>query len=300
VKPVRLLVLILILAPIALQAADDFEPRNRIDVRIMAKVSFKPKENAFSYRYTIANHKAAKQSVWLLRVSMPDDGLVSGISGPDGWFKPGYTPKGMGWNPALRSLAFVTWASQPPFHIAPGQNEKGFSFTSIASLPGIVDYYAEGYAPPPRFPPGGAPEGPIPGYHDLTPYGPGVVGRTVGPVKPPAPLIPAVFVDYLIGMVEEAVRLGWIQDKEPRHDLLVDLKDAKAALLRGDTKAARKKLKDALDGAHAGKHGGENGKKENDREDRGGGNEERSAEGATLLHYNLRYLIAGLQSPDQD
>ncbi len=294
------LVLILILTPIALQAADEFEPRNRIDVHVTAQVSFNPKENAFTYRYTVANGKAAKQSVWRLRVSMPDDGLVTGISVPDGWFKPGYTPKGLGWNSALRSLAFVSWASQPPFHIAPGRKEKGFSFTSIASLPGIVDYYVEGYAPPPKFPPGGAPEGPIPGYDDLTPYGSGVVGRTVGPVKPPAPLIPAVFVDYLIGMVEEATRLGWVHDKDPRHSLLVDLKEAKAALLRGDTKAARKKLKDALDGAHAGKHGGENGKKENDKEDRGEGNEEPSAEGAALLRYNLRYLIAGLQSPDKN
>ncbi|HJW82110.1 MAG TPA: hypothetical protein VJ396_07685 [Acidiferrobacterales bacterium] len=299
-KPVISLALVLTLAPTTLLAADEFEPRNRIDVHVTAKVSYKSKENTFTYRYTVANGKDAKQSVWRLRVSMPDEGLAGEISRPDGWFKPRYTPKGMGWNPALRSLAFVSWASQPPFHIAPGQKEKGFSFNSTASLPGIVDYYVEGYAPPPKFPPGGAPDGPIPGYDDLTPYGPGVVGRTIGPVKPPAPLIPAVFVDYLIGMVEEATRLGWIRDKETRHSLLVDLKEAKAALLRGDIKAARKKLKDALDGVRVGEHGEEDGRKEKDKDNRGGEDKESSSEGAALLRYNLRYLIAGLQSPDKD
>jgi hypothetical protein len=178
-KPVISLALVLVFVPTALRAADEFELRNRIDVHVTAKVSFKPKENAFTYRYTVANGKAAKQSIWRLQINMPDDGLVQYISGPKGWFKPGQKPKGLGWNPILRSVAFASWTSQPPFHIEPGEKENDFVFTSAASLPGIVDYYVEGYAPPPKFPPGGAPEVPIIGYHNLTPYGPGVGGLTV-------------------------------------------------------------------------------------------------------------------------
>ncbi len=287
-------VLFLALLAIASLHAQEFEPGNRIDARVSAKVLHKPKENIFTYRYTVENGKTAAQSIWRLQINMPDDGLVQQMSGPAGWFEPGLSPKGRGWNPQLRSVAFVSWAAPTNVQIAPRKSGKGFAFISINSLPGIVNYYVEGYAPAPSFPAGGAPSGPIPGYDDLTPYGPGVVGRTVGPVKPPTPLIPAVFVDYLIGMVEEATRLGWMHDKEPRHSLLVDLKEAKAALLRGDTKAARKRLKDVLDGVRVGEHGEEDGRKEKDKDDRGGEGKESSAEGAALLRYNLRYLIARL------
>jgi len=276
VKRAFRLALIVLISPMV-QAADEFEPRNRIESQLTAKVSYKAKQNIFAYRYTVANGKAAKQSIWLLRVSMPDEGLANDLSAPEGWFKPGYTPKGLGWNATLRTQAFVTWASQPPFHVAPGRKEKGFAFSSTGSLPGIVDYYVEGYAPPPRFNPGGAPSGPIPGYDDLTPYGPGVVGRTVGPVKPPAPLIPAVFVDYLITITEEATQLGWIRGKDTKRDLIADLKSAKAALLRGDTKVARKQLKELLEGF-----------------DQDGDDEEITTEGVALLRYNVRYLIINL------
>lgn len=286
-------VLAALLATASLQA-QEFEPRNRIDARVSAKVLHKPKENIFTYRYTVVNGKTAVQSIWHLQINMPDDGLVQQMSGPAGWFEPGFSPKGLGWNPQLRAVAFVSWGAPAKAEIASGKSENGFAFTSVNSLPGIVDYYVEGYAPAPSFPAGGAPSGPIPGYDDLTPYGPGVVGRTVGPVMPPTPLIPAVFVDYLIGMVEEAARLGWIDGKESRQSLLIDLKEAKAALLRGDTKAARKRLKDALNGVRVGEHGEEDGRKEKDKDDRGGKDRESFAEGAALLRYNLKYLIASL------
>lgn len=88
-----------------------------------------------------------------------------------------------------------------------------------------------------------------------------------------------MFTDYLIGLAEEATRLGWIREKELKRELISDLKGAKAALLLDDTKAARKKLKELLEEL-----------------DDDGDDEEITTEGVALLRYNLKYLIANLRT----
>ncbi len=78
----------------------------------------------------------------------------------------------------------------------------------------------------------------IPGYDDLTPYGPGIVGRTIGPVQQPATLIPLVFLDYIVSLKHEAFRLGWITNKGIEQSLDAKLESAKAALQRGQPQTA--------------------------------------------------------------
>jgi hypothetical protein len=52
----------------------------------------------------------------------------------------------------------------------------------------------------------------IPGYTDLTPYGPGIVGKTVGPVMPPDPILSLTFLDTLLSYVRQSHELGWINN----------------------------------------------------------------------------------------
>jgi hypothetical protein len=61
---------------------------------------------------------------------------------------------------------------------------KGNIIMKSESLPGMIQFYVEGEHPFPNFPEFMAPDS-IPGYDNLTPYGRGIVGKTVGPVLPP-------------------------------------------------------------------------------------------------------------------
>jgi hypothetical protein len=257
-------------------AAQEFTPGNRVDVRISAEVEQLTNSNVFVYRYTVSNGPLAEQKVWRLEIIQRDDGLVQNPSSPAGWFEPGIKPKGRGYNPELKNIAFVGWGGPPEVQIAPGSSLRGFDFSSTGSLSGIVDYYAEGYAPPPSYPGSVPSDDPIPGYDDITPYGPGVVGRTIGPIRPPVPLIPAVFVDYLISQKHEAFALGWIKHDGLKKSLDAKLDSAKAALIRGQGKVAQNTLRALLNEVEA---------------QRGKG---LTSEAYALFKYNLHYLTDNL------
>ncbi|MBI5380030.1 MAG: hypothetical protein HZA23_07780 [Nitrospirae bacterium] len=116
----------------------------------------------------------------------------------------------------------------------------------------------------------------IPGYDDLTPYGPGVVGRTIGPVQPPATFIPLVFLDYLVSLKREAFSLGWIKNKGLEQSLDAKLESARAALQRGQPKTAQNALGALLNEVEAQQGKGLTG------------------EAYGLLNYNVQYLIERL------
>lgn len=255
--------------------AQEFTLRNRIDVQVHAEVEVDNTDSMF-YRYVLENREGAEQRIWSFQVIMRDDGLVEYVEGPDGWFDPGIKPKGLGYSSVLRAVAYVNWGAPLDAQIVPASTQKGFVIRSKHSLPGIIDYYVEGYAPPPKFEPGHAPEVPLPGYHDVSAYGPGVVGRIIGPVKRVEPLIPAVFVDYVISLKHEAARLGWIKNKGLVRSLDAKLDSAKVALVRGHTKAARNTLRALLNELKAQKNKGVAG------------------EAYSLLFFNLRHLMANL------
>jgi hypothetical protein len=270
---IALMALSLVLAmPVA---AQDFALRNRVAAQVRAQVQGATADQLV-YRYSITNDGAAEQSVWLFQLILRDDGLVARADGPASWFEPGIKPKGMGYDASLRAISYVNWGAPASAHIRPGGEQSGFAVESTNALPGIVDYYAEGYAPPPQFEPGSAPDGPVPGYHDLTAYGPGVVGRTVGPVRRVEPVIPAVFVEQVIALKHEAERLGWIKNKGLTRSLDAKLDSAKAALLRGQTHVARNTLNALFNELKA-------------QRDKGV-----SAEAYALLFFNMEYLLRQL------
>ncbi|MFZ3065995.1 MAG: hypothetical protein WA277_12015 [Nitrospirota bacterium] len=186
----------------------------------------------------------------------------------------------------------------------PSEKASGFMFRTSFGLPGIVDYYSEGDAPLPKCPEGGAVNF-IPGYDDLTPYGPGIVGKNIGPTTPPADFKPIPFLDYLISLKHEAYKLGWIvqgrdDDKGKREDeeegimksLDKKLEKAKAELIKGDTKEAIEKLKSFIHEVEAlYKEGREKEEKHNKEKE---GHSHITSEAYALLKYNTVYLIEQL------
>jgi len=159
--------------------------------------------------------------------------------------------------------------------INPGKTLAGFSLRTN-SLVGIIAFYAEGDHPLPKFPPGMAPDS-IPGYDDLTPYGAGVVGKTVGPVLPPDPFIAASFLDTLASYKHQAFALGWITNKGILNSLDQKLDNARKQLERGNTKAAKNILGAFINEVDAQK------------------DKHLSSEAYALLKYNAEYLIEKLE-----
>ena len=95
----------------------------------------------------------------------------------------------------------------------------------------------------------------IPGYDDLTPYGPGIVGKTIGPVLPPTPFVALVFLDTLISYKHQSVTLGWLkskrdddcdEDEKPDDGIVKNLDKrldkAKKELIQRDSVKARNEL----------------------------------------------------------
>jgi hypothetical protein len=99
-------------------------------------------------------------------------------------------------------------------------------------LPRITDYYAEGSHQVPWFPEGMA-EDSIPGYDDITPYGPGIVGRTIGFGVPARDRDSLAFLDTLASYVRQSVSLGWLTDPSLESKLLGDLSQIRSDLQNG-------------------------------------------------------------------
>ena len=157
-------------------------------------------------------------------------------------------------------------------------------FQTSFGLPGIADYYAVGDASLPRCPEGMAVDF-IPGYHDLTLYGPGIVGKTIGSTPPPADFKPIEFLDYIISMKHEAFSLGWVKNKGIENSLDVKLNNAKKKIEQGNIIAAKNILNAFINEVEAqgcetyqncpeGKH--------------------LTPEAYALLKYNVQYLIGKL------
>ena len=83
----------------------------------------------------------------------------------------------------------------------------------------------------------------IPGYSDLTLYGPGVVGKTVGPMLPPGPLDPTAFLDTLLSYTVQSRALGWIAEQTTADKYLGYFNSVKQSLSDSDFTAARNALK---------------------------------------------------------
>jgi hypothetical protein len=178
------------------------EPRNRITAIVEFSLDV-TKQGIYRFEYTVKNSIQSKQDIWnfMLIFRFPKDSIKKSSSVQQ-WWGPDMPNNG----PPF----WVSWSGPKDNKIKPGRSLSGFAFeTSV--LPGITEYYCEGYAPPPSFPEGMASDS-IPGYTDLTPYGPGIVGKTVGPVMPPDPFLSVPFLDTLISYVHQSHELGWINN----------------------------------------------------------------------------------------
>jgi hypothetical protein len=165
------------------------------------------------------------------------------------------------------------------------------------------------------FPEGTAPDS-IPGYSNLTSFGPGVVGLTVGPVMPPDPFLAGHFIDTLLSYTRQSVDLGWLASKDSKRGIGRDddcdnderpdngvagnierrLEIAKRELSKGDSVSARRDLERLLSKIER------VWKRSQDQDKKRGRNRKEemrskddkiimTSEAYALLKYNLEYLI---------
>jgi hypothetical protein len=254
--------------------AQTIEPRNKIAVVIQFHLSKTP-VGSLKYGYSVLNSVESKQDVWKFRVvfSCPRDSITKSFSIP-GWWGPDMPTDGPPY--------WVSWTSPKENMIKPGNKLIGLELETRL-LPGITDYYAEGYDPPPSFPEGMAPDS-IPGYDDLTPYGPGIVGKTVGPVLPPTPFVALAFLDTLTSYKHQAFALGWIKNQGIVQSLDAKLDNAKAQLNRNNKTAARNTLQAFLNEVEALWKG----------EEHPYGGKQITSEAYALLKFNAEYLVSKL------
>ncbi len=207
-------------------------PRNKVDVKIKPIISADTTNNYFKYEYKIYSLPTSEQSIWMFAIllSRTEDTLkIYEITWPP---LPRWDGVCIGPLVDLPNSAWVNWGSwDSTAFIPPGDSASGFSFKTYifppkkTLLPDINDFYVEGYAPIPSFPEGEAP-GMIPGYDDLTPYGPGKVYKTVGP----GPLPPGewnfdstmYFVSdsgfyHLIDRVNKCFEQNWLKERAKDH-----------------------------------------------------------------------------------
>jgi len=247
------------------------EPRNKIDLIVKVYIIFK--NNLYYYEYTLTSNPSSSQRIWLFAVDPLDPAKGKNQT---------YDEKGveqkapLGWKtttgtPGLKVTAL--WGASEGHEIVSGTSTEGFLYAT-PTLPGITNYYAEGWAPIPEI--SCEFDDPIPGYDDLTPYGPGVTGKTIGPVEPPVIFNPSSFLSYIINLKKEAFNLGWITNKGIEQSLNTKLENAKRKLDAGDTKTAKNILNAFLNEVEAQK------------------DKHLTSEAYGLLKYNVQYFIERL------
>ncbi|MEJ2637392.1 MAG: hypothetical protein P8184_19150, partial [Calditrichia bacterium] len=207
--------------------AQEFVTGNKIVVQVRGLVS-KNGPN-YEYNYNLKSLRASEQNIWNFKIILrfnPDS--ISQKFRVQGWLPPRY--------PKNDALSWISWSAPDNKEIFPGDSASGFGFLTRL-LPGITDFYAEGAHPIPSFEEGMAPDS-IKGYDDLTPYGPGIIGKTIGPVQYPSPLEPESFIDTLLNCSTRAYSLNWISNSKIIEKYAAYLQNAKERLQQNDNTAA--------------------------------------------------------------
>jgi hypothetical protein len=228
-----------------------------------------------TYNYTITNGMGAEQEIYRFWLLPPSTVIVSNLKAPEKWYIGVHD----------EDFLIINCVASDK-NIKPGSSLSGFSFRS-ASIPGIISFYAEGEHRLPKFEPGMATDS-IPGYSDLTPYGPGVVGKTVGPILPADPFVAMAFLDTLISYKHDAASLGWVGQEGFVKQLDEKLDQSRDQLTKGHIKQARDKVEEFLK-----KLENEAKKTEKDQDKK---NDKKwvTSEGYALLKFNAEYLIEKL------
>lgn len=248
------------------------------------------KENSgFLYKYTISNDTGAQQEIYRFLLIPSSAIAVNNLNAPEKWYIGVHNED-----------LFIINCVASDKNIKPGNSLGIFSFYSF-SIPGVIIFYAEGEHPLPSFPEGMADDS-IPGYDDLTPYGPGVVGRTIGPTVPPINFVATIWCDTLLSYTRQSVALCWLKttrdddcddDEQPNDGVAKNIEKriekAKKELMKGDSVKARKELEKLVKKVERiYKKSEELEKKKRERE------MTMTSEAYALLKYNTEYLIERL------
>lgn len=290
-KKFRIIYLILIfLLPVKSLAGSGYyegcfyQTGDKISVSVSGQVSRNTREGLFAYKYIVKSNAQSEQDVWVFKIILPEKSIIINAAAPTGWGGPGWSGKPTKYSQMreIKPPYWIGWTA-PEQNMKPSETASGFVFETSFGLPGIVDYYAEGESVA-RCPEGMAVDF-IPGYHDLTPYGPGIIGKTIGPTAPPADYKPIEFLNSIISMKHEAYKVGWIDNAGIEQSLDAKLDNAKKKLEQGNTTAANNILEAFL----------------NEVEAQGCPSFENCSQGKhlrpeayALLKYNVQYLIERL------
>jgi hypothetical protein len=186
--------------------AQSIDPGNRIQIIVNARVSKAPTQ-PFQFSYVVHSLAQSQQTVKQFDIIFrPRNDSIQQLSSALGWEPPGIAT-GTGW-----PFNLIDWWAQIPNQIQPGNSASGFAYKTF-QLPGICVFYAEGNHALPWSEEGMASDS-IPGYTDLTPYGPGIIGTTVGSVETLSSLGPLTLLDSLSSYVLQSRSLGWIVTQE--------------------------------------------------------------------------------------
>jgi hypothetical protein len=215
-----------------------YETGDRISVTVSGQAIAGETQDSVSYSYSVSSNPNSVQNVWLFEIILPEKDIINRTVTPAGWGGPGWAGKPTRFGPPLtvKPPYAISWTA-PEGNMKPSTTTYGFLFQTSYGLPGIVDFYVEGESIA-RCPEGMAVDF-IPGYDDITPYGPGIVGKTVGPTAPPADFKPLDFLDYIISMKHEASSLGWIRNKGIEQSLDAKLENARRKIEQGDNETAK-------------------------------------------------------------
>lgn len=272
-SPARFCLIVLVTLNQSSLAQDKIQPRNKINFVVEAAVRDAGVKGLKEYVYSLSSLSTSQQNVWRFWVITRDTASIQTPTRPPGWFKVIVDIN------KVKPELTVDWGTPSALGVKPGGPTMALSFSS-RSLPGTCAYYAEGYAPPPSFEPGNAPDS-IPGYTNLTPYGPGVVGKTIGPVLPPDPFDPGGFLDTLISYTQQSFSLGWIHAQSVSDKYVGLFTSAKTRLQGNDTTAARTDLQQVLQQLDV------------------DSTASLSSEAYALLRFNTEYLLSKLPKPPE-
>ena len=204
-----------------------FPPGDQVHPSVSTVVS--KVDSRFTYSYTLTVLPDSPKPVSLFWVGADStDGTVT-LNTPANWI-------------GLKNrLGYYAWGSRAPRQGLPQGGTLAFGVTSNG-LPSIVPFVARNFVESPSFPEGEAPDDCKGG----TVLENSFKGSTVGPKAPPSTdrIQP---VNYLISLLHDSRRLGWISTNGAHQDLLAKLVATKRKIESNDIPNARDQLQQFLD-----------------------------------------------------
>lgn len=306
--PAALSLAIALVAPPSRDVAAQGVPTRLTDVGVAARVTHDPSSGRFAYEYRLANPRRNDTNINALDVDVtlsPDaaplraDGLVNGprytVHGseaaaaavrmvPVGVVPPANWTAGLAYDDHVPPRGLAGWGViYEAALVGPGRSLGGFRLTSYG-LPTIRAARVLPYIDVTALPQD---------YVD-NPDKAGVLRdslifwtSTVGPQAPPQTVVPLEFLNYLMTLVHDSERLGWIHETRDARDLLRRLVKAKRDLERNQPGKAARRIDRFVDEVA----------REACRDFSCRQREKLTSEAYAVLFFNGRFLLAHLPPP---